>query len=168
MAQSRPSRAPHPSAKLNSENIASHQLPSHQTAIANAQQKEKFSKNSPSGTAPKDNITSTSSGGDASDHECGSTSDTTIPSQKRPIIHSDDDNDDNDDHPTSPASTQQSEEPCPKKKKKKSKKRTSTSNNDVPSASVQSIDDVSNTEEAPKLNKTQPTADVDHFFKRAV
>lgn len=184
MAQSRSSRVPQPSAKLNSENVGSHQLSSHRNAIANAQkaQQEKPSKNSPSGTASHDNITSTDSGGDASDHELGSTSDATIPNRKRLIIHSDDDDDD--DRPASPTSTQQSENPRPKKKKK-SKKRTSASiyliryfvitadnlhfsvNDDAPSASVQSIDDVSNTEDAPKLNKTQPTADVDHFFKRA-
>lgn len=41
-------------------------------------------------------------------------------------------------------------------------------NNDAPSVSIQSIDNnISNPGEVTKLNKTQPTADVKHFFKWA-
>jgi hypothetical protein len=41
-------------------------------------------------------------------------------------------------------------------------------NNNAPSASIQSIDDnISDPGEVTKLNKTQPTANVKHFFKWA-
>jgi hypothetical protein len=124
MAQPCPTRITHPSAKLSSENVGSHELSAHRHAIANArkaQRDKEPSTRSPEGTASHDLILSMDSdGGDTSDHELGSTSDATIPNRKRHAIVVSDGNDNENDNP-SPPSTQQSDDTCPKKKKKNKK-----------------------------------------------
>jgi hypothetical protein len=126
MASSRPLRIPQPSAKLSSENAGSLQLSSHRHAVANArkaQGKEKPSDKLPEETSSHDVVASTAvpDGGDASDPEPRSTSDSTVPNpKKRPIVLSEDDDSDD----TSPTPAQQPDSSRPKKKK--NKKRTST------------------------------------------
>ncbi|PPQ81719.1 hypothetical protein CVT26_007781 [Gymnopilus dilepis] len=155
-----------PSVKLGSDNGGQHQLASHRAAIQNAREKEAEKTNPEVTTSIDVPVPAPVPCGDDPDHaldSVGTPKPVRTGSRKRKaIILSDDDNDSDEDAEKTPSLSS----PKTKKKKKKKVAKKKKVSDKAGDASIQSID-IEDSGPSDILNKTDPTADLTHFYRDA-